>query len=401
MKHTQDGDNMSSTPDRLHLVIAGGGTGGHLFPGIAIAEAFMEKIPDCQVMFIGTDRPFEKSVLTEKEFTHEAIFVQPLKGRKLWAKLAALVVFPWSIYQAARKMRRFKTDLVVGLGGYSAAPVAIGAWLMGIRIVIHEQNILAGITNRLLARLACRIYVSFENTQIPGDTKKIVVSGNPVRREVLVVADQNAAAARSAAHRLTVLVLGGSQGAHSLNMAVADALDELKRVDGLFFIHQTGSADEMDIKTTYAKHDMACRVAAFFTDIGTQYAQADLLICRAGATTVAEAAVLGKGCIFVPFPFAADNHQEFNARALVKAGAAGMILDKDLNGPTVARLVQYYLSNPQAVTYMAEQARQFGRPHAAQDIVDDCLVLLRTRRLLATILLGLSSLRMRRMHRKN
>ena len=387
---------MLSTQNKLHVVIAGGGTGGHLFPGIAIAEAFMEKIPDCRILFIGTDRPFEKSILAEKEFDHEAIFVQPLKGKSLWSKLAAMVVFPWSIYQAVRKMRRFDTDLVVGLGGYSAAPVAIGAWLMGIRIVIHEQNILPGLTNRLLSRLASRVYVSFENTRIRADARKIFFSGNPVRREVLRVADEKKDASHASSYRLTVLVLGGSQGAHSLNMAVADALDELKDVEGLYFIHQTGKADEMDIKTTYAKHDIPCRVAAFFSDIDRQYARADLLICRAGATTVAEAAVLGKACIFVPYPFAADNHQEFNARALVKAGAAGMILDKDLDAQAVARLIRYYLSNTQAVTYMAEQAKRFGRPHAAEAIINDCLALLKKKRLLALFFIGLSILKIKR-----
>jgi len=387
---------MLPTQNKLHVVIAGGGTGGHLFPGIAIAEAFMEKIPDCRILFIGTDRPFEKSILAEKEFDHEAIFVQPLKGKSLWSKLAAMVVFPWSIYQAVRKMRRFDTDLVVGLGGYSAAPVAIGAWLMGIRIVIHEQNILPGLTNRLLSRLASRVYVSFENTRIRADARKIFFSGNPVRREVLRVADEKKDASHASSYRLTVLVLGGSQGAHSLNMAVADALDELKDVEGLYFIHQTGKADEMDIKTTYAKHDIPCRVAAFFSDIDRQYARADLLICRAGATTVAEAAVLGKACIFVPYPFAADNHQEFNARALVKAGAAGMILDKDLDAQAVARLIRYYLSNTQAVTYMAEQAKRFGRPHAAEAIINDCLALLKKKRLLALFFIGLSILKIKR-----
>ncbi len=390
---------MPSTRNKLNVVIAGGGTGGHLFPGIAIAEAFMEKISDCRVLFIGTDRPFEKSILTEKEFDHEAIFVQPLKGKSLWAKLAAMVVFPWSIYQAIRKMRQFNTDLVVGLGGYSAAPVAIGAWLMGIRVVIQEQNILPGMTNRLLARLASRIYVSFKDTLMPGDSRKIFFSGNPVRREILAIAGQKLHPGGTPKHRLTVLILGGSQGAHSINMAVASALDELKDIEGLYFIHQTGKADEMDIKTIYAKHDVACRVAAFFTDIDRQYAEADLLICRAGATTVAEAAVLGKGCIFIPYPFAADNHQEFNARALVKIGAAGMILDKDLDGQTVARLIQYYLSNPQAVIYMAEQAKRLGRPHAAEEIVKDCLTLLNKKRLLAMLLFGLSMLKIKRKSR--
>ena len=377
-------------------MIAGGGTGGHLFPGIAIAESFCEKIPDCKVLFIGTDRPFEKAILAEKEFDHEAIFVQAFKGKALWSKLAAVAIFPWAVYQAARKIRRFGANLVVGVGGYSAAPVAVGAWIMGIRVVIQEQNILPGMTNRLLARLASRIYVSFENTQMPGDPKKICLSGNPVRREVLAFAGKRSSRDRSGQHRLTVLILGGSQGAHSINLAVAAALDELADTTGLYFIHQTGTVDEMDMKEVYASHKVPCRVKVFFKDIGTEYTQADLLICRAGATTVAEAAVLGKACLFIPYPFAAENHQEFNARALVKDGAAGMILEKDLNGRTLARLIQYYLTHRQALIYMADRVRAFGRPNAATDIVDDCLKVMTKKQLLALLLLGLSGLRWRR-----
>jgi len=378
------------------VVIAGGGTGGHLFPGIAIAEAFYEKIPDCKVLFIGTDRPFEKTILAEKGFDHETIFVQAFKGKALWSKLAAVVVFPWAVYQAARKIRRFGANLVVGVGGYSAAPVAVGAWLMGIRVVIQEQNILAGMTNRLLARLASRIYVSFEHTRMPGDPKKICLSGNPVRREVLAFAGKRSSRDRSEQHRLTVLILGGSQGAHSINLAVAAALDELADTTGLYFIHQTGTVDEMDMKAAYASHKVPCRVKVFFKDIGTEYAQADLLVCRAGATTVAEAAVLGKACLFIPYPFAAENHQELNARTLVKDGAAGMILEKDLNGRTLARLIQYYLTHRQALIYMADRVRAFGRPNAAMDIVDDCLKVMVKKQMLALLLMGLSSLRWRR-----
>jgi len=388
--------DQSRLPNRLRVVIAGGGTGGHLFPGIAIAEAFCEKIPDCKVLFIGTDRPFEKTILAEKEFDHETIFVQAIKGKALWSKLAAVVVFPWAVYQAARKIRRFGANLVVGVGGYSAAPVAVGAWIMGIRVVIQEQNILPGMTNRLLARLASRIYVSFENTRMPGDPKKICLSGNPVRREVLAFAGKRSSRDRSDQRRLTVLILGGSQGAHSINQSVAAALDELADTSGLYFIHQTGTADEMDMETAYANHKVPCRVKVFFKDIGTEYAQADLLICRAGATTVAEAAVLGKACLFIPYPFAAENHQELNARALVKDGAAGMILEKDLNGRTLARLIQYYLTHRQALIYMADRVRAFGRPNAAMNIVEDCLKVMAKKQLLALLLLGLSGLKWRR-----
>ncbi len=381
----------------MRVIIAGGGTGGHLFPGIAIAEGFCAKITRCKILFIGTDRLFEKTILAERKFDHEAIFVRPFKGKSLWDKLAALVVFPWSVYLATRKIRRFKANLVVGVGGYSAAPVAVGAWLMGIRVVIHEQNMLPGMTNRLVAKLASRIYVSFERTRMPGDPKKIRVFGNPVRREVQPSGELTSTAETMRdPNRFTVLVLGGSQGAHAINQAIVAALEELKDDDRLYFIHQTGLDDKQDLEAAYTRHGVNCRVKAFFDDIGAQYAQADLLICRAGATTVAEAALLGKACIFIPYPFATENHQELNARQLVKEGAAGMVLEKDLTGNALARLIQYYLAHRQALSYMAHRVRTFGHPDAAMNIVDDCLTVLAQKNRLALFFLWLTGWRWRR-----
>ncbi len=258
-------------------------------------------------------------------------------------------------------------------------------------------------TNRWLAKLASRIYVSFDGTHISGDSKKIRLLGNPIRREVLKCADRQLTDKQiDKQHqnpRLTVLVLGGSQGAHSINQAVQAALEELSDTSGLFFIHQTGTTDERDLQAAYDRHQVPCRVKSFFNDIGTQYAQADLLVCRAGATTVAEAAVLGKACLFIPYPYAAENHQELNARALVKSGAAGMILEKDLSGQALARLIQYYLTHRQALIYMGTRIRSFGYPHAAADIVDDCLSILPKKQALALFLLGLAGSLWRRRSR--
>ncbi len=360
---------------------------------------------NCNILFIGTDRPFEKEVLAERGFDHESIFVHPLKGKRIWNKMIALIVFPWSVFLAKRKIKAFNANLVVGVGGYSAAPVAVGAWLMGIRVVIHEQNLLPGLTNRLVAKLASRIYVSFKGTRMPGDPKKIRVFGNPVRSEVLKSIRTSHLDSKDQKMRLwgngtmgskkgdkpfTILVLGGSQGAHAINRSFISALKELGPKDNLHFIHQTGKADEEEVRVAYVKNNISHHVRAFFSNMGVQYSQADLLICRAGATTVAEAALLGKACIFIPYPFAANNHQELNARQLVKEGAAGMILERDLTGSKLARLIRYYNTHRQALRFMTDQVRSFSYPEAAEKIVEDCLHLLRQKNRLTLFFLWIT-----------
>jgi UDP-N-acetylglucosamine--N-acetylmuramyl-(pentapeptide) pyrophosphoryl-undecaprenol N-acetylglucosamine transferase len=255
-----------------------------------------------------------------------------------------------------------------------------GAWLLGIKIVLHEQNILPGITNRILSRLADRIYVSFDDIPTGFNPKKVLYTGNPVRREILQsVTDQKIGVIDDSMQRqrFTILILGGSQGAHSINMALLDAIDKIEDKDKFFFIHQTGLNDETRVKTAFELHGVSCRVQAFFNDMARQYQNADLVICRAGATTVAEIKAVGKGGIFIPFPFAADNHQVLNARSLEKAGAAEMILEKDLNGNALAERINFYASSPDTLHQMASRTRDLSRPDAAAVIVDDCYRLVR------------------------
>jgi len=346
----------------MRIIIAGGGTGGHLFPGIAIAEAFMERV--------------KKNSIT----------AEGIKGRELWNQIVSIAKIPKGVVESVKILKNFKPDLVLGVGGYSAGPVGLGAWLLGIKIVIHEQNILPGITNRILSHFANRIYVSFKNTRVKAfrycsaiRQKKIRVTGNPVRKEILECAG-NQKIYLGRAKPFTVLILGGSQGAHSINMAVIEALKHIKahieenieEKNKLFFLHQTGAADEEKIKNAYTAHGISCTVKAFFDDMAHQYCRADLIICRAGATTVAEVSAIGKGVLFVPYPFAADNHQVLNALSLKKAGAAEMILQKDLNGKDLAKKIRHYASNPNALEAMSSRIKKLGRPDAAKTIVDDC-----------------------------
>ena len=370
----------------MRIVIAGGGTGGHLFPGIAIAEAFAERNEKSKILFVSTGRPFEISVLSKTDFKHKAITAEGIKGRGLWRQAVSILKIPKGIFESIMILKKFRPDIVIGVGGYSAGPVVMGAWLMGIKNVIHEQNILPGITNRILSGFADRIYLSSKDTKlksflrrVPFKPGKVVVSGNPVRKKILhfTSSEQNFNPGEAEKKKpFTVLILGGSQGAHSINMAVLETIEYLKEKEKYFFIHQTGSFDEQDVRKSYKKNGISCVVKTFFDNMARQYHKADLVVCRAGATTVAEITAIGKASVFIPFPFAADNHQVLNAGSLEKAGAAEIIFQKDLTGRKLAQRIEHYESNPKALKKMAGIAKSIAMPDAAETIVDGCYELL-------------------------
>jgi len=361
----------------LRIVIAGGGTGGHLFPGIAIAREFEARNSATRVIFVSTGNPMERSVLSKTGFELQCITAAGIKGRGLWNQLISVLKIPRGIWESMRIINNFSPDLAIGLGSYSAGPVIMAAWLRRIPIVVHEQNILPGITNRILSRFARRIYISFKNTKTTLDSSKVKWTGNPVRNELLEVCAGQAAEkdGDTANGMFTVLILGGSQGAHAINMAVIEALDALSDKDHLHVIHQTGEADEQQVNEAYRRNKIRCTVRSFFDNMAELYSRADLLICRAGATTVAEVTALGKAVIFIPFPYAADNHQVLNARMLADEGAAEMIVEKDLSAGILSEKIAYYAAHRQALNDMAAKARRFGNPNAAGNIVDDCYAL--------------------------
>ena len=358
----------------LRIVVAGGGTGGHLFPGIAIAKEFMARNSATRIIFVSTGNRFEKAVLSKAGFDLRSIQVAGIKGRGMWNQIKSVLKIPGAILDARGLLKNFSPDLTIGLGSYSAGPVIISAWLMRIPIAIQEQNILPGITNRILARFADRIYISFENTKLRLNPQKVYWTGNPVRQELLESTGRpkNAAALDASQDRFTVLIIGGSQGAHRINMAMIEALEHLQNAERLHFVHQTGEADEEAVSDAYRKKSVSSTPQSFFDNMAEQYCQADLIICRAGATTVAEITALGKAVIFIPFPYAADNHQILNAADLANDGAAEIIIEKDLNGKMLAEKIEHYMGHPEALKDMAARARRHGNPAAAKNIVDDC-----------------------------
>jgi len=358
----------------LSLVIAGGGTGGHLFPGIAVAEQVLDSHDDSQVLFIGTGNPFETRVLNQLGFAHERIRVKPLKGKTRGYQAMALASIPAGIGASIRILRRIRPDAVLGVGGYSAGPVVVAAWLLGIPRALHEQNLIPGMTNRFLAALANRIYVSFEHTRIHVGVQKIRLTGNPVRKKIASQKQGERACRdtpRQGKEHFTVLLIGGSQGAHRMNMIMIAALAHLKSRHNLAFIHQTGTDDESQVRQAYRDLHIKATVRSFFEDMQTCYHQADLVICRAGASTVAELALIGKRVIFIPYPFAADDHQAINAGQLVSAGAAEMILEKDLTAIGLADAIKAHADTPDKGRMLAANLKKHARPHAARDIVAD------------------------------
>ncbi|HSB05523.1 MAG TPA: undecaprenyldiphospho-muramoylpentapeptide beta-N-acetylglucosaminyltransferase [Thermodesulfobacteriota bacterium] len=355
----------------MRCVVAGGGTGGHLFPGIAIAEAFTERETGNEVLFIGTERGIEVRVLAGGKFPLKTIRAMPLKGRSFLQKIKALGTLPLALSEALSVLKEFRPQLVLGVGGYASGPALLAASLLGIKRAIHEQNMVPGMTNRILRGFSQRVFVSFEETKKYFSGKKTIVTGNPIRKEFLFCSPH-----RQKTEKFTVLIFGGSAGAHRINEAMMNALPSLQGIkSALRFIHQTGRDDLEFVSNGYAQEGFDALVKSFFEDMVTQYQGSDLVICRAGASTLSELAVCGKGAILIPYPYAAHQHQLINARRLVNLGAARMVEDKELAGQSLAQAILHIYSHPEELRRMEEAIRRVARPKAAQEIVDQCYAL--------------------------
>ena len=364
--------------DGIRVVITGGVTGGHLFPGIALAEEFMARDPNNDVRFVSIGNDLEKNTLSRKGFPLSVVSVKGIKGKGLFNQMKTVFNLPRSLWQALGMIRTYDPHLVVSVGSFAAGPATFAAWMLRKKIVLCEQNIIPGITNRMLSRFARRVYVSFEETREKFDASKVKCFGNPVRSEFFLQASSTAADDSETDDNkpFTILVVGGSQGAHNINMSVIEGLGYLNNKDRYQFVHQTGEQDVAIVKDAYDVHGVASVVKAFFDDMGCRYKKADLVICRSGATTVAELTAMGKTAVFIPFPHAADDHQYLNAKSLAEAGAAEMIPERDLTGEKLAEKIQYYAQYPDVLAEMARKAKAFGHPEASKNIVQDCYELL-------------------------
>jgi UDP-N-acetylglucosamine--N-acetylmuramyl-(pentapeptide) pyrophosphoryl-undecaprenol N-acetylglucosamine transferase len=358
----------------VRLIITGGGTGGHLFPGIAVAKEMARRYEKGESLFVTGRRKMESDILSRAGYQQTSIAVEGIKGRGWKRGLMVLVRLPWSFFQALMIIRRFSPHLVLGVGGYSAGPVCLAAKVMGIPAAIHEQNSFPGITNRLLCRVVDRVFISFEESAKHFGGGALFLTGNPIRRELLAGGDTQ----QNESKRLAILVTGGSQGAHAINQAMVDALRILKlRGRDVHAIHQTGEADWSWVNDAYREMELPGEVIPFIQDMAGAYQKADMVVSRAGASTISELAAMGKPSILIPYPYAANNHQETNARVLVESGGAVMILQKDLTGEGLANLVGEYMDDRASLRKMGEAAKRAGKPDADRIIVDHLLNMLK------------------------
>jgi len=364
----------------VRLVIAGGGTGGHLFPGIAVAEEFLSRAEGNEVLFVGTERGIEARVLPRLGFPVEFIAAAGIRGKGGLSQLKGMTMLLYGYSQSRRILKEFRPDLVLGVGGYASGPVVLAARGMQIRRFIHEQNAIPGMTNKLLARVADEVFISLDESRSFFPKGKTLLTGNPVRKEILAGVgnppqppfDKGGCPPGRGDFRL--LIFGGSAGAHSVNQAVMAALPFLARFrERLSITHQTGENDLAEVREAYRREGFAAEVVPFIDDMAGAYRDATLVVCRAGATTIAEVTACGKACIFIPYPHAVDDHQRRNAEALLKKGAGFMLLEQELSGERLAQQIGELLETPALIESAGANARELARLDAARVIVDEML----------------------------
>jgi UDP-N-acetylglucosamine--N-acetylmuramyl-(pentapeptide) pyrophosphoryl-undecaprenol N-acetylglucosamine transferase len=355
----------------MKVMIAGGGTGGHVYPGIAVAEELKRLRPKAEVVFVGGRRGLEAQAVPESGFRIRFLVTRGFPRRAWWRWPAATVANVIGFFQALVVVAQERPDVVLGTGGYVSGPVALAARMFGRPLLIQEQNSIPGVSNRWLARIADEVHLSFTEARAYFDRKdNLKITGNPVRGHIL--GGDRSEAMREfglTVGKPTVFVFGGSRGAHRINEAALDAMRRLKgRVD-VQFILQTGRDDFESAKRTVEQEQLPAKIVPFLRRIYLAYAAADLVVCRSGAMTLAEIAACGTPAILIPYPYAAQNHQEVNAHNLVERGAATMILDRELTGERLAQSIAHLIADRQTLRRMSANARTFARPDAAERIV--------------------------------
>jgi len=359
----------------LTIVIAGGGTGGHLFPGLAVARTLMAREPHARVSFVGTARGLEARVVPQAGFELDLIRSAGLKGKSIAGRLRGASLLPVGLFDAWQLLSRRRPQVVVGVGGYSSGPVVLLAALRGMATMVLEQNAVPGLTNRWLAPFVGAAAVTYDGT-LSCFRGKGFVSGNPVRPEFF----RAAADVPDTPHPPRLLVVGGSQGSHAINVAIVAAAPALaQQCAGLEIVHQTGARDQAWVQEQYAALGVVVRVVSFLDDILHELNAADIVVSRAGATTLAELAALGRAAVLVPLPTATDDHQRKNAQVLADAGAARVVDERELSqtdGPTaLAQSISGLMADAPARARMRDAIRAFARPDAADRIVSRLLEL--------------------------
>lgn len=362
------------------MIIAGGGTGGHLFPGLALAEEFKRRDNSTEVVFVGTEHGIEARIVPREGYPLKFIRAEGIVGLSLFRKIKAGLKLFLSFLDANRILNTVLPDIVIGVGGYASGAIVFVAGIKSIPTMIHEQNSVPGLTNRILGRFAQRICVTYQESLFSFPMGKPFLTGNPIRPRILKGDRESAYKLFSLEKNVfTVFVFGGSSGAKSINRAMVDALNHLGDMkDKIQFLHQTGDKDFDNIREAYRKAGVKGMIAPFIYQMAEAYSVADIVISRAGATTLAELTALGKPAILVPYPFAAGRHQEFNAIKLREMGAAFMISDNELKGETIAGHILDMYNNDSLRADMQRASRGLGTPDACTKIVDVAVSLVKS-----------------------
>ncbi len=361
----------------MRLLIAGGGTGGHLFPGIAVAEEFLSRDPRNELLFIGTEAGIEARALPAAGYRLKSIATAGIRGKRGLAKAKSIALLLYAYAQSRRILKEFRPELVLGVGGYASGPAVLAARGLLIPCFIHEQNAIPGMTNKILARVAAKVFISLEESRPFFPRERTLLTGNPLRRQILesIIPDETSEhTSHLTPHDFHLLIFGGSRGAHAVNQAMVAALPYLEPLGTrLTVTHQTGTDDLELVREGYRAAGVAAEVIPFIDNMAAEYGKADLIVCRAGATTIAEVTATGKGCIFIPFPHAVDDHQRRNAEALLKERAGFMLLERELSGESLGRLILDLMNEPRRIAEAARNARSLCRLDAARLIVDEML----------------------------
>jgi len=353
----------------MRLLIAGGGTGGHLFPALAIAKAVREEAPQAKILFVGTRHGIETKVMPRTDYEIRYITTRGLRKTGLINNVRGLLELPLGVMQSVSTIREFKPGFVLGVGGYASGPTLAAAVLMRIPNAIQEQNSVMGTTNRILSRFVDKIFISWEQTDPVTPPEKTVLTGNPIRADLL----QGSGASEKHAG-FNILVFGGSRGARSLNLAIGANLGLLAPLAGrVNILHQTGVGAAEEMRRTYDAAGIKADVREFIHEMDRAYGWADMVVCRSGASTLAELTALGKPAIVIPYPYAIGDHQTRNARVLESGGAVRVIRDQDLSNGSLVKEIRALAENPDLMRDMAENSRKFGRPDAARTIALEIL----------------------------
>lgn len=362
----------------MRIVVAGGGTGGHIYPALAIARGVQERHPDTEILYVGNNQGMEADIVPKEGLPFKGLPGAGLERKLSIRNLQVLFITGQGFYRAIRTVKSWKPDVVIGTGGYVCGPVVLAAALSRIPTLIHEQNALPGVTNRILARFVDRVAVTFkESIKYFPRTQKVILTGLPVRTEILrATRSEGLQKLGFKEDRFLLLSFGGSRGARTINKAMVDVIKHFGQDPRLNILHVTGSAGHEDFLADCSAKgiDLAkfgnVTIVSYLYNMQDALAAAGLVISRAGAATCAEITALGIPSILIPYPYAAENHQEHNARALEKEGAALMLVDRKLNGDLLCSKIAGLLENRKKLAFMAEASRKMGKTRALEDIID-------------------------------